>query len=109
LLQGWLDKGNPNVKHYVTLLDTEWAALNGQRHVASKLYETSVTLAARGGFLQDAGLANERYADFLLRDVPDEDEAAHRMEEAIRFYGNWRAARKVDRLRVKLRQLSRLV
>jgi hypothetical protein len=63
--------------------------------------ELAVTLAARGGFLQDAGLANERYADFLLRDVPDEDEAAHRMEEAIRFYGNWGAARKVDRLRVE--------
>lgn len=79
------------------------------------MYQKAVALAARGGFLQDAGLANERYADFLWRDVSDKDEAAHRIEEAIRFYGDWGAARQVDRLRVldrlrvRLRLLSRLM
>jgi hypothetical protein len=45
-------------------------------------------------------LANERYADFLLHHMSEnKEEAEYRLEEAIRFYSEWGAARKVDILR----------
>ena len=59
-IKTWVEQGNPNVLHYESLLDAEMAALNGRNHQARKHYEVAVILAARGGFQQDAALANER-------------------------------------------------
>jgi hypothetical protein len=105
-IKSWVRKGNPNVLHYDRLLDAERAALDGKSKAAQKHYQSAVVLAARGGFVHDAALANERYAEFLLHDMSDKQEAAFRVEEAIKFYSEWGASKKVDLLRVQYSDLS---
>jgi hypothetical protein len=98
LLQSWEKSGNPNVVHYLLLLDAEWAALRGEKEDAIRFYKDAVTVSARRGFLQGAALANERFASFLLSDCNDKEEADYRIEQAVRFYSDWGANRKVVRL-----------
>lgn len=66
-----------------------------QQTKANKLYQKAVVGAARAGYSHDAGLANERYATYML-ELCDKAEAKHRLEEASRFYKQWGAARKVE-------------
>jgi hypothetical protein len=96
-IETWVDKGNPNAKHHLRLLNAEQAALDGKSDEACQLYGEAVSLASRCGFLHDAALANERYANFVVDD--DRDEAAYRLGEAVRFYLEWGATQKVALLR----------
>lgn len=93
-----MKQGNPNVHHYYTLLSAEQAALNKDTKQAKKLYQETIVYAARTGQLSHAALSNERYSDFLLRELHDIQEAKYRMDEAIRFYNDWGAQAKVDML-----------
>jgi hypothetical protein len=98
-IKSWVRKGNPNAIHYDRLLDAEKAALDGKSKEAEKHYQSAVTMSARGGFVHDAALAQERYGEFLLHDMSDKQEAAYRFEEAIKFYSEWGAKKKVELLR----------
>ncbi|KAL3926538.1 MAG: hypothetical protein SGBAC_013436 [Bacillariaceae sp.] len=97
-IAGWVKSGNPNVKHYDTFLQAEHAALRGKKIQAKGKYEEAIKLAARTGHLHHAALFNERFADHLKRDLNDEEEASYRLKEAIRWYGEWGAKRKVELL-----------
>jgi predicted ATPase len=107
-IKSWIKKGNPNVIHYACLLDAEEAALDGKKKEASVLYRKAVTLATRGGFLQDAGLANERYALFLLNDCSQKEEGIYHMNESIRCYSEWGARSKVEMLEMLQEMYARL-
>ena len=52
----------------------------------------------RGGFIQDAGIANERFGAYLLSLGLDSD-ARYHVKEAIRCFSEWGATRKVTLLR----------
>ena len=96
-IRRWLEQGNPNVKHYKSLLDAESAAAKGKVSVARKRYEVAVVLAAKNGFLHDAALASERYGRYLFetsKDVEsslDHDEATFRIKQAVKYYSDWGA------------------
>ncbi|CAJ1941081.1 unnamed protein product [Cylindrotheca closterium] len=92
-------EGNPNVQPYFTLLSAEQAALNKDTGRAKKLYQETIVYAAKTGQLNHAALSNERYSDFLLNELHDSQEAKYRMDEAIRFYEDWGAYAKADRLK----------
>eukprot|EP00957_Ditylum_brightwellii_P212386 15367210-Ditylum_brightwellii.AAC.2 len=87
---------------YNLLLNAENAAVeskkNQQEH-AIKLYKSAIITSARGGYAMDAGLAHERFADFLLNKIGDTQEAKYHIEEAIRCYNGWGAMGKVNHLR----------
>ncbi|KAL3933974.1 MAG: hypothetical protein SGBAC_010167 [Bacillariaceae sp.] len=87
----WLQRGNPNVQHYALFLRGEQSALDGNAEAASKGFQEAIRLAARTGHMHHAALFNERYSDFLRYTTKDEDNAEFRMQEAIRFYGEWGA------------------
>jgi predicted S18 family serine protease len=89
------------VIHYDRLLDAERAALDGKSNAALKHYQSAVSMAARGGFVHNTALANERYAEYLLHGMSDSQEAVFYFEEAIRFYSEWGALKKVHLLREK--------
>lgn len=55
-------------------------------------------MAARTGHLQHSALFNDRYADYLLSEVGDNEEAQYRKKEAIRFYKDWGAEAKASML-----------
>ena len=95
-IDDWIQKGNPNVKHYQCLLNAEQAVLDEDYEAAQTLYRDAIALAARTGYLQDAGLANERYADFLFKELSNEYEANHHIQEAIKFYKEWGAEAKAQ-------------
>lgn len=92
----WVKKGNPNVKHYELFFNAEQAALDAKSKSAESLYKEAIIMAARTGHLHHAALINERYADYLLEELGDADEAKYRTEEAIRFYKDWGAEAKVN-------------
>ncbi|KAL3938634.1 MAG: hypothetical protein SGBAC_006491 [Bacillariaceae sp.] len=98
-IKKWRKAGNPNVIHYDLLLDAEHAALSKAYHKAEKLYLEAIELASRMGYLHHAGLFNERYSDFLHHERKDKEKAAHFLNEAIRFYEQWGAIKKVRMLR----------
>ena len=104
-ISGWAKSGNPNVKHYECFLEAENSALRGKKAAAKDQYEKAIKMAARTGHLHHAALFNERFADFLLHDLSDEEESFYRLKEAIRWYGEWGAKLKA-RLLQKSMELS---
>jgi hypothetical protein len=101
-IEKWVKSGNPNVRHYHLLLSAERAALSKNYTRAEEDYKKAIVLAARTGHMHHAALCNERYADFLLQELSDEEEAKYRTEEAIRFYEEWGALGKVELLKKDL-------
>ena len=94
---GWMSKGNPNVKHYAALLDAEKDVLNGKQLSAEKNYQSAIAMAARGGFIHDAAIANERYGQYLVS-TDDENGAKFHINKSIGYYKEWGASKKVDLL-----------
>eukprot|EP00980_Cylindrotheca_fusiformis_P024223 scaffold11662_cov117-Cylindrotheca_fusiformis.AAC.2 len=98
MIRTWIQRGNPNVKHHYMLLSAEHAALTKDFEQATSLYQKAIVLAGRSGHLHHTALFNERYADFLMEELGDEEEALYRIEEATRYYKEWGAMRKVGLL-----------
>ena len=91
----WVRSGALNLVHELFLLDAEEAALRRNDKQAKQAYKQAIAASVRGGFLQDAGLANERYATFL-RSVHALSDASFFMNEAMKYYAEWGATRKVQ-------------
>ena len=101
-IASWVKSGNPNVKHYECFLEAEHTALKGRKTAAKEKYEDAIKMAARTGHLHHAALFNERFADFLKHTMLDEGESSYRLKEAIRWYDEWGAKRKVEMLTEEL-------
>mmetsp|Transcript_13096 Transcript_13096/g.31000 ORF Transcript_13096/g.31000 Transcript_13096/m.31000 type:complete len:1255 (+) Transcript_13096:109-3873(+) len=101
IIQKWSKAGNPNVSHYLMILDAEDAALRKDVTVANENYQKAIIYAGRTGEMHHAGMFNERYAEFLLDVCGDAEEAKYRIQEAIRYYEEWRAPGKVDEMQEK--------
>jgi len=96
-----LKKGNPNVSHYVSLLNAEHAALKEKKNkekTVDTLYKDAILSSTRGGYVHDAALAHVRFADFLLSEVGDTQEAGYHIQKAIKCYNNWDAMAIVEYL-----------
>ncbi|KAL3937360.1 MAG: hypothetical protein SGBAC_007527 [Bacillariaceae sp.] len=106
-MQSIVKKGNPNAVHHAKFLDAEHEALSSRSKAALDFYQEAISFAGRLGFLQDVALANERYAQLLLRSSDpdlDTEEASFRIQESIKYYSEWGAERKVRLLEVELSQ-----
>ena len=101
----WVKKGNVNVLHYIPFLEAEEAALEGKSANASQLYQKAISSAARSGFLHNAALASERYAEYLLHDLKDEERAGQYFQDSIKYYLDWGSEYKAEMLRKKYSQL----
>lgn len=84
--------------HFQRLLEAELWAYKGKHYLAKNDYEAGTVLAARGGFIHDAALANERYAEFLLDEMDDKESAVYKLKEAIKLYSEWGAHAKAEQL-----------
>lgn len=104
-IKGWLKQGNPNVNHYVLLLNAESAALNGKLEAADGFYHAAIVSSSRIGLTHESALAYERYGDFLLVERNEKEDAKRKMVEALRRYGDWGALKKVDMLNEKYHDL----
>ncbi|KAG7370637.1 AAA ATPase domain containing protein [Nitzschia inconspicua] len=89
ILRKWAKDGCPNVVHYVAILDSELAILNGSdKKVVEDLYQKAIVLSARGGMILDAAVANERLGRFF-EGLGDTIEAGRRFEQAIQYYEDY--------------------
>lgn len=100
-IKAWSQQGNPNVCHFQSFLEAEMAAYRGRSDVAEEKYQSTILVASRAGFVQDAAFANERYGEFLLYDVCDQQKAVYRLQAAVSLYREWGALRKVKLLERK--------
>lgn len=102
-VKAWVKAGNPNVQHYLLLLSAEQSAFNRNYELADAQFVKAITMAARFGYIQDAALFNELYADFRRQGGPrfaiTDEEVKHRTSEAIRYYDEWGASAVAKRLR----------
>lgn len=80
----WIEKGNPNLGHIDSLIEAEYAALNGKRFVARQKHELVILIAARSGLMMDAGLASECFGEHNL-EVGEIEDAVFRFKEAIKY------------------------
>jgi predicted ATPase len=102
-VKNWIQKGNPNVRHYYLLLSAEHAALKKNNEKAKSLFKEAIKLATQSNNLRDAALSNERLSEFLFQAGTAEEEEGHfRLKEAIRFYREWGADKKVQLLTNKV-------
>merc|ERR1712118_577300 len=95
-IKSWAQQGNCNVCHFQSFLEAEMAAYHGRVKIAEEKYQSTILIASRAGFIQDAALANERYGEFLLQDADDQRRARFRLRKAVSLYREWGALRKVD-------------
>ena len=68
------------------------------------MYDKAINVAVRGGYIQDAALGSERYALYLLATGDGASssnvdlDAKHYMDQAIAYYSEWGALKKVELL-----------
>jgi hypothetical protein len=66
-LQSWVARGNPNTRHLVYLLDAAYLSTKkGKDDEVKRMYDKSIAVARRGGFVHDAALANELAGVYYL-------------------------------------------
>ncbi len=99
-IEEWVDKGNPNVRHYDELLKAEFASLDGKGSRAERHYERAIVLCGRRGMRNIWALAHQRRGEFHLREGNDDD-ALYDINNAIRLYGDWGATAKAEQLKEK--------
>ncbi|CAJ1940048.1 unnamed protein product [Cylindrotheca closterium] len=103
LIASWSESGCPNVIHFHLLLNAEQAALELRDLKAEGLYKEAIMMAESAGLIHDAALFYERYADFLRQphatSADKELTAQSLIAEAIVYYDEWGAKRKVAILR----------
>ncbi|CAB9500442.1 Transcriptional regulator [Seminavis robusta] len=97
----WLERGNPNVKHFDSLLDAESMAYRGKPYLSVKHYEMAILYAARGGLVQDAAIISERLGEFQLQVMKDTEEGNYRIRKASKYWQSWGARAKVADLKKK--------
>ena len=104
-IQTWINKGSFNNFHQAALFAAEEAAMSGDTEKARELFNSGIVLAARCGFLRNAALINERYAEFFLNNLQDKEQAKYHVEQAIKFFKAWGAQLSVDKIQSKYKGL----
>ena len=104
-LKAWAHKGAQTTIHQLMLLDAEHEAGAGKEEAAKTHFLKSCVSAA--AYVQDAALANERFATFLFK-IGDADEGKNRLLMSIALYRDWGANAKVEKLLQEYPNLSGL-
>lgn len=104
-LKDWVNKGNPNVQHYESILEAELASLAEKPAiVVAKHYDYAILLSDQRGLLNDLALTHERFGDHCRR-VGDNAGATKHYEDAMESYEKWGAMAKVGLVEDKLHSL----
>ena len=100
-LQSWVTKGNPNTRHLVYLLDAAYLSTRkGRDHEVQPMFDKSIAVARRAGFVHEAALANELAGVYFLNKL-DTDWASVYLQRAKAMYTDWGASAKVEQMDAK--------
>jgi hypothetical protein len=89
--------GCVNHVHVLHILDAEYYACHSKHDQAKRSYQQGIVDAARSGYIQNAAIASERFAEYLIEEN-QLTEGRFRLQESMKFYKEWGANRKVDLL-----------
>lgn len=98
--KGWVKQGNPNLAHWLLLLDAESAALRRGRKKKQEVvdkYESAVSVAKEGGYYHDAAIGYERLGEYLLQHS-EEQEAGVKLKQSLGLWREWGAVGKAERM-----------
>jgi hypothetical protein len=95
ILTRWLQKGNPNVRHYIHILLAECYALEGSERAAENNFKAAIAIAELGGFLHDKALAHD-LASASYKAQGKDFWANFHFECSQRIYMEWGALSKVE-------------
>ena len=98
-LQKWAQQSNPNVLHFLNLLQAELFAVTKKEKDAQHCYTEAMTASSRMGFRLDFALASELYALFQSDFRGDKSMACYYMEQALNAYESYGAMNKVLHLK----------
>ena len=98
LRKKFVDNGNINCVHMVTLLEAEVARLKGDAAAARQRYADAIMLATRSRHTHDAGICNECAGKFYVQ-IEDPTRASFHMEQAIKCFTDWGADAVAQRLK----------
>jgi hypothetical protein len=100
-INAYAKKGNPNVYHYKLALEGEMLVLKGRFTEAVPKFEKAIAFSTRCGFIHDSALMNERYGEFLMHRMADEERGLYHVINAHSLYEEWGARQKACMLREK--------
>eukprot|EP00957_Ditylum_brightwellii_P164103 12494958-Ditylum_brightwellii.AAC.1 len=66
-MEGYVQIGKSNHEHKLLLLEAEIKSRIGENNEASEKYQLAIAAAEKNGFIHEQAVANERAADFFLR------------------------------------------
>ena len=75
--------------------------MEGRLDKAELLYHQALSIASRSGFLQDAAIINELFAEFFLNRRKSPDDALYKMKASCGLYEEWGCHLKAEMLRAK--------
>jgi predicted ATPase len=96
-VEQWEKRGVPWISHLVALLHAERdrTLMKKEASEIKSGYDSAIRLAARGGFVNDCALANERCALFF-KSIGDGDWFAHYRQKSLTLYKEWGAIAKLN-------------
>ena len=108
LIEGWVKKGDVNIVHYLHLLMGEMAQLEGKHKKAESYYKQAINVASRNGFIHDKALLHE-LASVYFENMGDKYWANYHMACCQQCYWEWGATAKLEQLRNRVEQRSKLI
>ena len=94
-LNGWLKKGDDNVRHFMHILMAECYVLEGNERSAEDNFKAAISIAELGGFYHDEALAHELAGAWYKGQGKDSLYTFH-LESSQRLHTEWGATTKVE-------------
>lgn len=95
ILDRWMEKGNPNVRHYIHILKAERALLDGNWKASEDHVSSAITFSEDCGFLHDEALSHE-LASACYGAQGKEFLANFHFQSSQRTYMEWGATAKLE-------------
>ncbi len=102
-LKTWAQNCEDNFLHKYLLVEAQLAFVESKKYKAMELFEQSIILARKYDYIQDAGIANELFAQYCLK-LNKHTMAKAYFNEARYCYNKWGAVGKVRHLEDKFPQ-----
>mmetsp|Transcript_12203 Transcript_12203/g.26913 ORF Transcript_12203/g.26913 Transcript_12203/m.26913 type:complete len:1101 (+) Transcript_12203:105-3407(+) len=100
-LRNHVKLGGVNFLHQLYILEAEDAILLRKDSLVRKFFNDAIKAGARSGFIHEVAFAHERYAAYLLSKRETSD-AEYHYSEAIKYFSEWGAMKKVAMLEEKV-------
>ncbi len=104
-LRVWSDNCPENFLAKRLIVEAEIARIRGDETAATDCYDRAIDAANEGQFVQDAALANELAARYVMERRPTSRVGAMYLRDARYAYRLWGADRKVEELEIEFPQL----